>query len=76
MNTENLSELAGKLHQAAVNAAEKALEKIVKKAGEDAVYWDIEIELKLTELGADFRPLKRVAMKSEDAIEEDGDGEG
>jgi hypothetical protein len=66
---ENLSELAGKIHQKAFDAAMQERGRLLK--GYEDAYWDIELTLKVRQLGVDWKPLKETVITREFEVRED-----
>lgn len=62
ISPDKTSELIGRLHQVAYDAADKELTKILKKVGEDSAYFDLELSINLKLLGADFSPLQKLSI--------------
>lgn len=57
----NLSAMAGHLHQIAEDAIKNEIEKVCKKHGFDAAYWDFNLKLEFSSLDtSSFKPWKTV----------------
>jgi hypothetical protein len=63
---DKTSETAGKLHQIACDAVQKALNKEVEKQCVELAYFDFQITLTWSELAANtFKPLRSIRVESE-----------